>query len=753
MPRTLLLVLFSCAMLSAKAQTYYFPKTLYADSVAMQQQLPALAAKVAASIEAKGNVTSLRNLARLYLLAGNDAKFKFWLDSFVTVNVGPVKENPDINLESRLFATVRKTAKPGSKVFQEEYRAKLKSYFPTMPLYSQQNAQFLADRQVEEFADKYHAQLAKSKGSDSLSQEQATAFCLAYINYQVYGNAIPIFKQYVDQITVAKYLVNDSILITAPDGGKISLTVVRNKQVKGPQSVILKNNIYSGSDLALAKVAVDYGYIGVIANPRGKRLSPDTLYPYEFDAKDGYAVIDWISKQPWCNGKVGMYGGSYLGFTQWAAVKKMHPALKTIVPAVAVAPGIDFPVENGVYLNYMLSWIHFVNNNKNTDAASNADSKKWISLNEKYYQLGIPFNQLDSLEGKTQPLFQRWLQHPEYDTYWKSMTPQLEEYGKIKIPVFCTTGYYEGDQLGALYYWKQLQAWNKNHKSYLLMGPWDHFGAQGFPLSEMLGYKTDPVSNLKIEPIIFEWFDHILKGAPLPKMLKGKINYQLMGANEWKTATSLETMYNDSLVFHPGLAQASPKTYALSTKPLVNNSIHQSVNFAYRGEPLHIGETEEGVNLIIDSLLRPVPNRLVFISEPFAKPITITGPMQADVLARINKKDMDLVLELYEQFADGHVMFLTKVVQRASLAKSRGQRILLTPDTWEKIPMHENYLAPKRLAPGSRIVIRLGINKSPDWQINYGTGRDVSTESILDAREPLEIDWSGESRFVVRVLK
>ena len=753
MPRTLLLVLFSCAMLSAKAQTYYFPKTLYADSVALQQQLPVLAAKVAANIDAKGNVSNLRNLARLYLLAGNDAKFKYWLDSFVVVNVGPVKENPDINLESRLFATVRKTAKPGSKVFQEEYRAKLKSYFPTMPLYSQQNAQFLADRQVEEFADKYHAQLAKSKGSDSLSQEQATAFCLAYINYQVYGNAIPIFKQYVDQITAAKYLVNDSILITAPDGGIISLTVVRNKQVKGPQPVILKNNIYSGSDIALAKVAVDYGYIGVIANPRGKRLSPDSLYPYEFDAKDGYAVIDWISKQSWCNGKVGMYGGSYLGFTQWAAVKKIHPALKTIVPAVAVAPGIDFPVENGVFLNYMLSWVHFVNNTKNTDEASNADSKKWISLNEKYYQLGIPFNQLDSLEGKTQPLFQRWLQHPEYDDYWKSMTPQREEFGKIKIPVFCTTGYYEGDQLGALYYWKQLQAWNQNHKSYLLMGPWDHFGAQGFPLSEMLGYKTDPVSNLKIEPIIFEWFNHILKGAPLPKMLKGKINYQLMGANEWKTATSLETMYNDSLVFHPGLAQTSPKTYALSTKPLVNNSIHQSVNFAYRGEPLHIGETEEGVNLIIDSLLRPVSNRLVFISEPFAKPITISGPMQADVLARINKKDMDLVLELYEQFADGHVMFLTKVVQRASLAKSRGHRKLLTPDTWEKIPMHENYLAPKRLAPGSRIVIRLGINKSPDWQINYGTGRDVSTESILDAREPLEIDWSGETRFVVRVLK
>lgn len=750
MPRKLLLVLFSCAMLSAKAQTYYFPKTIYADSVALQQQLPILAAKVAASMEAKGNVSNLRNLARLHLLAGNDAKFKYWLDSFVTVNVGPVKKNPDINMESRLFATVRKTSKPGSKVFQEQYRAKLKSYFPTMPLYSQQNAQFLGERNVKDFADKYQDQLVKSRGSDSLNQEQATAFCLAYINYQVYGIAIPIFKQYVDQLTAAKYLVNDSILITTPDGGKISLTLVRNKQVKGPQPVILKNTIYAGDDIILAKIAVDYGYVGVIANTRGKGLSPDSLAPYEFDAQDGYTVIDWISKQPWCNGKVGMYGGSYLGFTQWAVVKKMHPALKTIVPAVAVGAGIDFPLANGVFMSYMLPWIHYVNNNKYTDGAAFGDAKKWANLQNKWYQLGLPFNRLDSLEGKTQPLFQRWLQHPDYDDYWKSMTPQGEEFGKIKIPVFSITGYFDDDQLGALYYWKQLQAWNKQHKSYLLIGPWDHAGAQSFPQSELYGYKTDPVSNLKIEPIIFEWFNHTLKGAALPKILKGKINYQVMGANEWRTAASLESMYNDSLVFYPGAA-LSKESYALTSKPLANSSIHQSVDFAYRGDKLH--ENEEGLNAIIDTVLRPDPNKLVLISEPVTKAVTISGPIRADVLARINKKDMDLVLELYEQFADGRVMFLGKNIHRASYTHGPSKRILLTPGKWEKISLTENFQATKRLSPGSRIIIRLGINKSPDWQINYGTGRDVSTESILDAREPLEIDWSGETRFVVRVLK
>jgi predicted acyl esterase len=267
-----------------------------------------------------------------------------------------------------------------------------------------------------------------------------------------------------------------------------------------------------------------------------------------------------------------------------------------------------------------------------------------------------------------------------------------------------------------------------------------------------LGYKTDPVSFFKIEPIIFEWFNHILKGAPLPKMLKGKINYQVMGANEWRTAASLETMYNDSLVFHPGAA-LSKESYALISKPLANGNIHQSIDFAYRGETLHEGENEEGVLSIVDSVLRPNPNKLVFISEPFTKSVTISGPIRADVLARINKKDMDLVLELYEQFADGRIMYLSKNIQRASYARVLGQRTLLTPGKWEQIPLTENYQATKRLSPGSRIIIRLGINKTPDWQINYGTGRDVSTESILDAREPLEIDWSGETRFVVRVLK
>jgi len=102
--------------------------------------------------------------------------------------------------------------------------------------------------------------------------------------------------------------------------------------------VLLQFSIYvrdKGRDLDDIKKSIDKGYIGAIAYTRGKRYSPDEIFPYEHEANDAYDIIDWLSKQQWCDGRIGMFGGSYNGFTQWAATKKLHPALQTIVPYVS----------------------------------------------------------------------------------------------------------------------------------------------------------------------------------------------------------------------------------------------------------------------------------------------------------------------------------------------------------------------------------------------------------------------------------
>ena len=166
-------------------------------------------------------------------------------------------------------------------------------------------------------------------------------------------------------------------------------------------------NIYAGYDFDDCKEAINNGYIGVVANTRGKRLSPDSIEPMEHDAHDAYYIIDWISKQPWCNGKVGMYGGSYLGFAQWASVKYLHPALKTILPQVPVGAGIDFPMQNGIFLSYTLRWLHYVMDTKLTDYNGFRNARKWDSLFGNWFKKGSSFRSLDSLEGRPNYIFQR----------------------------------------------------------------------------------------------------------------------------------------------------------------------------------------------------------------------------------------------------------------------------------------------------------------------------------------------------------
>ncbi|HCL05374.1 MAG TPA: acylase, partial [Chitinophagaceae bacterium] len=123
----------------------------------------------------------------------------------------------------------------------------------------------------------------------------------------------------------AYYRVYDSVLIPAKDGVTISALVVLKKEEQQPLPVILQFTIYARhTDIKKAIEAAEKGYVGVMAYSRGKRYGTGEIMPYEHDAKDVYEVIDWISKQNWCNGKIGMYGGSYNGFTQWAATKRLH---------------------------------------------------------------------------------------------------------------------------------------------------------------------------------------------------------------------------------------------------------------------------------------------------------------------------------------------------------------------------------------------------------------------------------------------
>jgi putative CocE/NonD family hydrolase len=556
----------------------------------------------------------------------------------------------------------------------------------------------------------------------------------------------------------SSYLVQDSILIPTADGANIHAIIVRNSELEEPAPTILFHTIYARkNDLDRAKMAADHGYIGVVSYTRGKGLSPDSIVPYKYEAKDAYEVIDWISKQDWSNQKVGMYGGSYVGFTQWAAVKhKVHPALKTIVPSVSAAPGIAEPMENGIHWNFHYPWNHYVSNNKYLDTTLYNNWQRWNNLNMKWFETGVAYKAMDSLDGLPNPQFRERLLHPTYDNYWQNMMPYKEEFAHINIPVLATTGYYDGGQVGTQYYLKEHTKFNTNAAHYLVIGPYTHFGAQEKPNSHIMGYDIDPVAQIDITSLIFEWFDHILKGKAKPALLQDKINYQVMGANKWGHAPSLQAMSTDTLKYYLGNGRSGvtfaslfgtgnndkDEHYTLSQQPLDSSEyLEQVIDFTDRSN--RTWNSSGWRAIVADSLM--VGGGFSFITQPFESDVELNGSFGGEISVSINKKDFDYTLVLFEQTPDGKFFALTLPYKaRASFAHSLEKRQLLTPNKKTKLPFGIVRITSKKISKGSRLVVVVNGNKEPFTEINYGTGKNVSEETINDAKEPLIIKWYGD---------
>ncbi len=687
------------------------------------------------------------NLFRLQINAREYEKSIISLDSFCEVSKidAPTTANAK-SFHYRIYAEIKlaeqKTGKPFQDLFDSVF---LKLYNPFTESEKIAAARYF-DYDFNLVNENFKRLLNKNQNEDSIKYENAKEYCIAYNSYIVHMRVLELGKKLLKTIESQIFTIEDSVIIKTRDGALLSATVIRKREVDTPQPVIFNFTIYPGAgDKEKAKNAAINGYVGVVVNTRGKRLSPQDVEPFEHDANDAYDIIDWISKQTWCNGKIGMYGGSYLGFSQWAAVQNLHPALKTIVPQAAVGAGVDFPMQNNIFAPYMLKWLHYVTNNKLTDDNERANGEYWNSLYTKWYASGVSFKSLDSMEGRPNMLFKRWLQHPSYDSYWQNMCPYQNEFSKINIPILTTTGYYDADQLGAMYYLREHYKFNKNANHYLLIGPYDHGGSQGSPSSVLKGYTIDPVAKVDISDLVFKWFDYVLKDSTKPAILKDKINYEVMGSNEWKHAPSIDKVSNDTLRFYLSNVHAGNSYKLLTKKPLKKEFIRQEVDFLYRGDTLQ-NQSDELISKALEN-----NQSISFVSAPFEKAITINGSFFGEIKSIINKKDFDLGIQLYEQLPDGNYFFLSDFLGRASYAKDYRKRQLLHPGKEETVPYNKSVFIAKKIGVGSRLVILVGINKNPYWQVNYGTGKDVSDETIKDGKVPLEIQWMTDSHINIPI--
>ena len=735
-----------------RAQRFYFPGSHIQDSAALQKAMPVLAEQLLTRYRENDRKLYRFNLLRLQLVA---AKYQDALATIHSARKTTVTEPADFpalkDIQFESYAAARLREKKAHLSFSNAFSAQFGRLLDRLDDKTALGcaAPFNSMDEPGELKRAFMRLLAQSTASDSIRIEDALALCNSYCQWKVYEAIMPLAIPLLAADDRKRYIIDDQVLVTTKGGATIAVVVARKRKAPLPLPAAMVFTIYAEKNNAYyAKLAAAYGYAGVLAFSRGKAWSTDSIAPYEHEVTDVNSVISWVVKQPWSNGKLGMYGGSYNGFSQWAATKKIHPALKTIVPYVAAIPGIGLPMENNVFLNANYGWAFYVTNNRYLDNAVYFNPSRWRTMQNKWYNSGVAYRSIDSVDNAPNPWLQRWLQHPDYDQYWQSLVPYKEAFAGIHIPVLTIEGYYDDGQISGLHYLQEHYRYNRQAEHYLLIGPYDHFGAQRGGTSVLRGYTVDPVALISTRDITFAWLDYILRGGPRPALLKDKINFEVMGANEWRHVPSLEQMNNDTLSFYlSGKTEAG--FYTLSPRqPAGTAYLQQEVDLASRAS---YNNDYYPSPIIRDSLDRS--NGLFFLSEPVNRTMDINGCFTGSLTASINKKDMDIGVVLYEVLPDGRYFHLSYFLGRASYAADMTTRHLLTPGQKTTITFSRTRMVSRRLQKGSRLLVVLNINKNPFAQVNYGSGKDVSDETIHDAGEPLQIKWYNNSFVKIPVWK
>jgi hypothetical protein len=592
------------------------------------------------------------------------------------------------------------------------------------------------------------AALAKAGGKHELSLSEAIELVRAWQVASAYRTLDQVAPKLVAEDDRRRYVIEEK-LVPVGDGAGVCATIVRPRNA-APLPALVEFTIYADATTTFseARRSASNGYVGVEGLTRGKGCSPDTPVPYEHDGADGAALIDWVSRQSWSDGRVATFGASYTGFAEWAIAKHRPPALKAMMDSVSNAPAIDAPMTGGVFFRFQYPWTFYTTSNKTLDPETYGDQARWAKLFNTWYRSGVAWRTLDKIDGMPNPNWDRWLEHPTYDAYWQAVVAYGDDFAHIDVPVLTTTGYFEGAGDGALYYLREHARRNRTAQHYLVVGPYNHSSGNrgtidvlGDPVDLVDGYRIDPVAHIDIGTLRYQWFDYVLKGGPKPAILEDKVNYEVMGANVWRHVSSMEAMGPKVVRYYlAGSREGEGYTLSLGKQAPTPMPV-LTVDLADRSD---LDRTSPSSGAAVDTALDTYES-LEFTSKPFTRPVEVSGLYRAGLDVVTNKRDFDFEIALYERTPDGSYVQLAYDYERASLVEDRTQRILLTPGVPRRLSFQASLLMSRRLQKGSRLIVLLEAIKTPLGQINYGTGKDVSDETIADAAKPLTIKWLGDS--------
>jgi hypothetical protein len=538
------------------------------------------------------------------------------------------------------------------------------------------------------------------------------------------------------------------------DGVKLEAWIFKPSKLGAKAPAVLELTQYDidgGRDQDF-KTFVQRGYVFVQAEVRGRGRSggekSDNLG--RTVGRDGRDLVEWIASQPWSDGHVVMYGGSFVGMTQWHTAAQIPPHLSGIAPYVPIYPGWDVPNSNGIPEAWSAVILGYVaGRTLNSDFIA---SDYWQKKMLEHYAQQAPFPTLDDAIGIPQDdwsmvdqsgqklsFMKMWLKHVGDEAFNLAAEPKPADFAKMNFPVLTATGFFDDDQPGALHYYRRHLAWAPPamaERHLLVIGPWDHLGTQ-HPAKTIDGLAIPDSAVLDMNKLHADWYDWVLGRGPRPAFLRDRVTYFMMGADTWRSAHTLEgASSGKNLTLWLDDPRGTPKNLsapgALSTSRPGAEPPAMIVSDPRTLPELAVANDLAGENLLSQFRARE-KDALVFQSAPLAQNTEVAGQMNLKLIVQSDAPDFDLWAQVQLVKPDGSAVTLGQDIRRARFRDGFFRQELLTPDQVVTIPFGFNWLA-WRIPQGARIRLVLMPLNSPDYQKNYNTGGRIGYEDPKDAR-------------------
>ncbi|HEX4955975.1 MAG TPA: CocE/NonD family hydrolase [Thermoanaerobaculia bacterium] len=522
------------------------------------------------------------------------------------------------------------------------------------------------------------------------------------------------------------------VAIPMRDGVHLNATLYLPRERSGGRPVLFRMTPY-GSDWfhPEASYFARRGFAFAAVDVRGRGGSGGRFEPWVNDGRDGHDLVEWLARQSWSNGKVGMLGESYSGRAVWSTLKENPPHLAAAVPISASYPMWGWKNIEGPDA---MQWI-LLTAGKTHNTRLAADSDFWL---EKYRDLwisGRPLADFDRIVGTPSEVFQRFLDHPTLDSFWTGPTPTPADFARISIPLLTITASNEANAGPLWYYHEHLRAAGAVARHRLLIGPWDHHGTLR-PRSEVGGLTFAPAAVIDMKALLADWFEHALSGGPLPAFLEPPVRYYVAGAEEWRGAATLAEVAGARTRLYlasEGVAGSLSRPGRLDPEPGRGAPADGWVHDPRDLRP-GLAETEE----IAEWLTRfESPDDLwgkgaAYLSAPLPA-AELLGDAQASIWLALDVPDADFSARLDLLTPEGQTILIDEDWGRARYRRSLERPELISPGVPFELSFTFGWEA-RALAPGSRLRLILRSPSSVFMGRNFQGGGEVARESVHDAR-------------------